>query len=82
MRKKSAFSLMEMMVVLLIVAIIAGASAPMISKNMKDGANAGIGDGNCGWLRVETGTVFNPKKADKKTAMIGKELKENKSNIR
>ena len=39
---KNAFSLMEMMVVLLIVAILAAATAPMVTKKMT--RNAGTGD--------------------------------------
>lgn len=42
------FSLMEMMVVLLIVAIVLAASAPMVSRRMiRDGG--GSGDGECLW---------------------------------
>ena len=50
---RSGFSLMEMMIVLLIVAIVAAASAPMISKRMT--RNAGTGDSP--W--IFTGTSDN-----------------------
>ena len=36
MKKFKAFSLMEMMIVLMIVAVIATAGAPMINKKMSD----------------------------------------------
>ena len=39
MRKKSGFSLMEMMVVLLIISVVAAASAPMINKKMVTAAS-------------------------------------------
>ena len=38
MMKRNAFSLMEMMVVLLITSIVAAASAPMINKKLVQGA--------------------------------------------
>ena len=55
MRRTSGFSLMEMMVVLLIVAIVAGASAPMISKKLSTGVGGagGVTGLDCFW------TVFS-----------------------
>lgn len=47
MRRLSGFSLMEMMVVLLIVSIVAAASAPMISKKV-----AGSAEADCPWTKT------------------------------
>ena len=47
---KSAFSLMEMMIVLLIISIIAAATAPMVSKKMA----ANVGSGDSPWVFSNT----------------------------
>ncbi len=68
MRRMSGFSLMEMMVVLLITAIVAAASAPMINKKlMHDQAESGSP-----WLYVgqDNSIVYNVKGAEQ-TVSIG-----------
>ena len=67
--KKQGFSLMEMMIVLLITAIIAAATAPMVSKKMMRDAGAG----NSPWLYagLNGSIVYNPDGNTNKTAMIG-----------
>ena len=69
MRRMSGFSLMEMMVVLLITAIVAAASAPMINKKlMHDQAESGSP-----WLYVgqDNSIVYNVKGAERQTVSIG-----------
>ena len=67
--KKQGFSLMEMMIVLLITAIIAAATAPLVSKKMMRDAGAG----NSPWLYagLNGSIVYNPDGNTNKTAMIG-----------
>ena len=53
--KKQAFSLMEMMVVMLVVSIILALSAPMITKK-----TVGAGQGHCLWTSLPGGNIgFN-----------------------
>ena len=69
MRRMSGFSLMEMMVVLLITAIVAAASAPMVNKKlMHDQAESGSP-----WLYAGTDNsiVYNVKGSDEQTVSIG-----------
>ena len=54
---KQGFSLMEMMVVLLIVAIIAAATAPMVSKKMA--RNAGSGDSPWVFTGLNNSIAYN-----------------------
>ena len=68
MRKKSGFSLMEMMIVLLITAVVAAATAPIISKKMV--ASAG-GDSPWLWAGTNRSIVYNVGGAAKQTANIG-----------
>ncbi len=65
----SGFSLMEMMVVLFIVAIIAAASAPMVSKKLSNAATPG----DSKWMNIGlTGSIaFNPTGDGNRTAVIG-----------
>ena len=67
--RKHGFSLMEMMVVLLITAIIAAATAPMVSKKMIRDA----GNGNSPWMYagLNGSIVYNPDGNTNKIAMIG-----------
>ena len=67
--RKHGFSLMEMMIVLLITAIIAAATAPMVSKKMIRDA----GNGNSPWMYagLNGSIVYNPDGNTSKTAMIG-----------
>ena len=76
MKRLSGFSLMEMMTVLLIVSIVAAATAPMINKKMMASRNVeagagGGGAGGCLWQKVGNGSIaFNPD-ANKVSAIIG-----------
>jgi len=65
LRHINGFSLMEMMVVLLIVAIVMAASAPMVSRKM---IRASAGDGGCNWDEVTGGISYNQ---TGQTVMIG-----------
>ena len=78
--KKFGFSLMEMMIVLLIISIIAAATAPMITKKMTRGAGTGdspwvfTGDRNSiGYLsrngQVLIGASSVPDEASKKSKL-------------
>ena len=69
MRKLSGFSLMEMMVVLLITAIVAAASVPIVNKKlMVDQAKTG-----CPWIYtgLDGSIAYNIKNNDNQTAIIG-----------
>ena len=65
---KNAFSLMEMMVVLLIVAILAAATAPMVTKKMT--RNAGTGDSPWVFTGLNNDIAYNLNGASS-TAIIG-----------
>jgi len=65
LKRFSGFSLMEMMVVLLIVAIVMAASAPMVSRRMIRDAAGGSGD--CLW-EDNTSYIYP---AEKKNVLIG-----------
>lgn len=65
---KNAFSLMEMMVVLLIVAILAAATAPMVTKKMA--RNAGSGDSPWVFTGLNNDIAYNLNGASS-TAIIG-----------
>ena len=54
---QNAFSLMEMMVVLLIVAIIAAATAPMVTKKMA--RNVGSGDSPWVYTGLNNNIAYN-----------------------
>lgn len=58
---------MEMMVVLLIVAIVAAASAPMINKKV----TSLQGDGDCLWTSENAGISYNSASSDNIAVMIG-----------
>ena len=64
-----AFSLMEMMVVLLIVAIVAAATAPMVTKKMA--RNVGSGDSPWVFTGLNNNIAYNMSGNDNTTAMIG-----------
>ena len=66
---RSAFSLMEMMVVLLIVAIIAAATAPMVTKKMA----RSVGSGDSPWVftGLNNNIAYNMGGNDNATAIIG-----------
>ena len=69
--KRNAFSLMEMMVVLLITSIVAAASAPMINKKLVQGAAS---SGNASpWVRInQSGAIaYSFSGAPGEVAMIG-----------
>jgi prepilin-type N-terminal cleavage/methylation domain-containing protein len=68
MKNKSGFSLMEMMVVLLIVAIIAAASAPMINRKMVRSAS---GDSPWVWIGNNGAIGYNLLGASSAVAQIG-----------
>ena len=68
MRKKSGFSLMEMMIVLLITAVVAAATAPIISKKMVAGAG---GDSPWLWAGTDHSIVYNVGGGTRQTANIG-----------
>ena len=66
---KQGFSLMEMMVVLLIVAIIAAATAPMVSKKMA--RNAGSGDSPWVFTGLNNSIAYNMNGDDNSSVIIG-----------
>ena len=66
---KNAFSLMEMMVVLLIVAILAAATAPMVTKKMA--RNAGSGDSPWVYTGLSNSIAFNMNRNDDSPVIIG-----------
>ncbi len=63
------FSLMEMMIVLLIVAIIAAASAPMVTKRLT--RNAGTGDSPWVFTGLQDDIAYNLGGEDNATVIIG-----------
>ena len=66
-RKKSGFSLMEVMVVLLIVSLIAAASAPMINKKLVTAASD-----KSPWVWANGNSIaYNLNASDAQTAFIG-----------
>ena len=67
--KSKGFSLMEMMVVLLIVAIIAAASAPMVSKNLS--RSAGNGDSPWVFTGTSNSVAYNMNGDTNSSAIIG-----------
>ena len=76
MKRLSGFSLMEMMTVLLIVSIVAAATAPMINKkmmasrNIEAGAGAGAG-GGCHWQDIGNGNIAYNQDGSEKSVVIG-----------
>lgn len=66
---RNAFSLMEMMVVLLIVAIVAAATAPMVTKKMA--RNAGSGDSPWVFTGLGGNIAYNMGGNDNSTVLIG-----------
>ena len=68
MKRLSGFSLMEMMVVLLITAVVAAVTAPMISKKMVSSAG---GDSPWMWAGLKNSIVYNVEGNSAKTANIG-----------
>lgn len=66
---RNAFSLMEMMVVLLIVAIVAAATAPMVTKKMA--RNAGSGDSPWVFTGLGGNIAYNMGGNDNTTVLIG-----------
>ena len=68
MRKKSGFSLMEMMIVLLITAVVAAATAPIVSKKMVLSTG---GDSPWLWAGTNHSIVYNVDGNPNKTANIG-----------
>ena len=66
---KNAFSLMEMMVVLLIVAILAAATAPMVTKKMA--RNAGTGDSPWVFTGLNSSIAYNLNGNDNAPVIIG-----------
>ena len=66
---QNAFSLMEMMIVLLIVAIIAAATAPMVTKKMV--RTAGSGDSPWVFTGLNNNIAYNMAGSDNATAIIG-----------
>ena len=66
---QNAFSLMEMMIVLLIVAIIAAATAPMVTKKMA--RNVGSGDSPWVFTGLNNNIAYNMAGSDNTTAIIG-----------
>ena len=74
---KRAFSLMEMLIVMLIVAIVAAASAPMISKKMlQDSA----GDSPWVWTGADNSIAYNMKGSET-SAVIGSIKSPNKAKL-
>lgn len=76
MKRLSGFSLMEMMTVLLILSIVAAATAPMINKKMMTSRNVeagagGGGGGGCHWTPFAKGIVYNPEQNKNLTVSIG-----------
>ena len=82
MKRLSGFSLMEMMTVLLIVSIVAAATAPMINKKMMAsrnieagaGAGAGAGGGGCHWQDVGNGNLAYNQDGNGVSVIIGSSL--------
>ena len=72
MKRLSGFSLMEMMTVLLIVSVVAAASAPMINKRMM--VNQAVGD--CVWEQIG-GSIFYNRNADNSSVIIGADTTNN-----
>ena len=66
---KPAFSLLEMMVVLLIVAILAAATAPMVTKKMA--RNAGSGDSPWVFTGLNSSIAYNLNGNDDAPVIIG-----------
>ena len=68
MKRLSGFSLMEMMIVLLIVSVVAAASAPMINKKL-----VGVASEKSPWVWSGTGQsiAYNLNGSDGRTATIG-----------
>ena len=66
---KDAFSLLEMMVVLLIVAILAAATAPMVTKKMA--RNAGSGDSPWVFTGLNSSIAYNLNGNDNAPVIIG-----------
>ena len=66
---KNAFSLMEMMVVLLIVAILAAATAPMVTKKMA--RSAGNGDSPWVFTGLNSSIAYNLNGNDNAPVIIG-----------
>lgn len=66
---KNAFSLMEMMVVLLIVAILAAATAPMVTKKMA--RSAGTGDSPWVFTGLNSSIAYNLNGNDNAPVIIG-----------
>ena len=91
MKRLSGFSLMEMMTVLLIVSIVAAATAPMINKkmmasrNIEAGAGAGAGaggGGGCHWQDVGNGNLAYNQDGNGVSVIIGSSLNNwSKTNI-
>ena len=71
MKRLSGFSLMEMMTVLLIVSIVAAASAPMISKKMSVAPAGEGGSGSCAWQAVADGIAYNAGGDSSKAVLVG-----------
>ena len=65
---KQGFSLLEMLVVMLIVAVVAAATAPMLSKKV---VGEFSGDSPWVWTGTTNSIAFNLKGADRTTAVIG-----------
>lgn len=65
---KQGFSLLEMLVVMLIVAVVAAATAPMLSKKV---VGEFSGDSPWVWTGTTNSIAFNLKGADQTTAVIG-----------
>lgn len=65
---KQGFSLLEMLVVMLIVAVVAAATAPMINKKVTGELS---GDSPWVWTGTTNSIAFNLKGADRTTAVIG-----------
>mgnify|MGYP003295050467 CR=1 FL=1 len=70
MRRMSGFSLMEMMIVLLIVSIVAAASAPMINKKLVRAASE---KSPWVWVGTSQSIAYNLNGSDARTATIGAE---------
>mgnify|MGYP003294819802 CR=1 FL=1 len=75
MRRLSGFSLMEMMTVLLIVSVVAAASAPMINKRMMVNQAAG----GCFWGE-RGGSIFYNQNAGDRSVIIGANATNNNLN--
>ncbi|MBR6126871.1 tail fiber domain-containing protein [bacterium] len=66
--KKGAFSLMEMMIVLLIISIVAAATAPVVTKKM---ARSTSGASPWSYIGMAGSIVFNPQGSNNVSANIG-----------